>query len=218
MSFLKQNPIPTNSKKEFEYLSLFETARPDEIRGLTDHEASSLHGWLKQRQQRYARLRKQGYRGRQFAFSAFFLIFLVLFSVLFQDRPKSGFSDGSWYSGFMLAVALGGIALCLDSLRHFVHRRAIRFETQADRLEPLNKSRDGCSELLELVRTYPEILAYRNDVIGVGRQLLQIDLEMAYELRAALDDAQAESIQLEACRQLHNVRAAQETQPYLFEI
>lgn len=209
MSFLKNNPIPANPKIEFEYLSLFEAVQPDDIRGLSDAEATSLLEWLQERQQRYTAVKVQLARLYKPAGVAFFVfiiaMLLAMTVVVFQALPKGSF----WYASvtvFMcLAAFLAFVIVGLNFFRELVRGRSIRFKTQADRLEPLKRSRDGCSEMLELVRAYPEISAYRNDVIGADRQLLQIDLEMAYELRDELDDAQVEAAQVEACRQLHAV-------------
>lgn len=208
MSFLTRNPIPDNTKNEFAYLSLLKTVRPDAIRTLADHEASSLRGWLQQRQQQFIDLERQFVRCDKFAVWAFFVVSLTvlvpLATILFQGRTNGGEWNEYILIGCCLMAGILSFMWCLALVKKLVRGRALKFKNQADRLVPLNESLDGCSELLELVRSYPEILAYRNDVLGVGRQLLLIDLEMAYELRDELEEAQAKAIQLEACRQLHN--------------
>ncbi|CAB5514534.1 hypothetical protein LMG26857_03593 [Achromobacter anxifer] len=213
MSFLTHNPLPAKAKNELAYLSLLKTVRPDAIRTLDDHDASSLRGWLQQRQQQFADLERQFVRCYEFAFRAFFVVSLTLIgtlvTIMILGRPHGGVAGEFIFIGIgfscCLIAAIISFMWCLALVRKLVRGRALPFKNQADRLGPLNESRDGCSELLELVRSYPEILAYRNDVIGVGRQLLLIDLEMAYELRDELEEAQAKAIQLEACRQLHAV-------------
>ena len=212
MSFLKRNPIPANTKNEFAYLSLLKAVRPDAIRTLADHEASSLRGWLQQRQQQFIDLERKFVRFHKFACWASFVALLIvlgtLVTMIFYGRPNGGVAEEFILIGlgFGYCLMAGNLSFmwCLALVRKLVRGRALKFKNQADRLGPLNESLDGCRELLELVRSYPEILAYRNDVIGVGRQLLLIDLEMAYELRDELEEAQAKAIQLEACRQLHN--------------
>lgn len=201
MSFLKNNPIPVNPKNEFNYLSLFEAVRPEDIRGLTDAEATSLLGWLQERQQRHAALNVK-FELVASTGVAFCLLIVALATTL---NWALGLPDMAVVVLYFIAAALFSISMSLAIVGSITHGRPFRFETQADRLLPLNESWDGCSELLELVRSYPEISAYRNDVIGAGRQLLQIDLEMACALRDELDDARVEAAQLEACRQLHAV-------------
>lgn len=201
MSFLKNNPIPVNPKNEFNYLSLFEAVRPDDIRGLTDAEATSLLGWLQERQQRHTALKVK----IDLVASAGVPFCLIIVALATTLKWALGLPDMAVVVMYLIAGALFCTSMSMAIVGALTHGRPIRFETQADRLLPLNESWDGCSELLELVRSYPEVSAYRNDVIRAGRQLLQIDLEMAYALRNELDYARVEAAQLEACRQLHAV-------------
>lgn len=222
MSFLKKYPLPAHRREEKKYLEQLDKIEPSDLRGLGDSELATLRAWLQQRHEHNKHRFEQldaviNLLGVVFVASlaGYFGLMIVKFlhsrsvdwvMVLFTSPASTQWLDNT-AAGCLALIAFIFLAVFILVIPYdSVNVRARKFITERRRLAPLSET-GGCMKMLELVDEYPEVAAYRDDVLRTGREILKIDLEIVTQLSDHLLAANVIKSHEAACRRLHGLPA-----------
>lgn len=222
MNFLNKHSLPSESRQEKKYLEQLDAAHPEDFRGLGDADLAGLRAWLQHRHEHNKHRVEQ--MDAIFNWSCIVLIAAAAGFVLLQLVKGLIREDVSWLVAIIKSpastqwldtIAAGCMALIAFSLvvviisAHFHDRakeRADQFKSQLRRLAPLRET-GGCRVMLALMDEYPEIAAYRDDVLQAGREILKIDLELVTQISDQIQAANAAKSHSADCRLLHGLPA-----------
>ncbi|CAB5514536.1 hypothetical protein LMG26857_03595 [Achromobacter anxifer] len=216
MNFLEKHPLPTDPREEVKYLELFDHVGLDDLRGIGESELASLRTWAQgrmdlaaQRESRWARI--SDVILRCFVLVGFIVLVVMLSVIILRHNdalsPEMlGLSDTLVYCVLVLVVllaALGGSSYPSDKATSVVQR----LTSHRRRFDPIADTPDACTGMLVLVENYPEITAFRDEILQNGREILLIDYEVAEKVAADLITKKTNEARAADCRRLHGLPA-----------
>lgn len=215
MKFLEKHPLPTDPREEVKYLALFDHVGLDDLREIGESELASLRTWAQgrvdlaaQRASRLARISDVIYRC--FVLVSIIVVVVMLSVIILRynnalSPELMGLADNLVYCGLDLLVfslaALGGSSYPADKATSAVQR----LMNHRRRFAPIADTPNACTEMLVLVDNYPEIIAFRDEILQNGREILLIDYEVAKKVTADLIKKKTDEACAADCRRLHGL-------------
>lgn len=218
MNFLEKHPLPTDPREEVKYLELFDHVGLDDLRGIGESELASLRTWAQDRMDLAAQRESRWARISDVIFRCFVLVSIIVLVVMLSltilrhtnalNPEMLGLLDTLVYCGLVLMVfslaALGGSSYPSVNATSVVQR----LMNHRRRFDSIAETPDACTGMLVLVDNYPEITAFRNEILQNGREILLIDYEVAERVAADLITKKTNEARAADCRRLHGLPAA----------